>query len=554
MSVRNILFLMVDQLRWDYLSCYGSSPMQTPNIDALAARGVRFTRAYTQGTSCGNSRASFYTGRHVRSHGATWNDIPFGLSQHTLGEYMHERGLQTILMGKTHMKPDINGLSRLNLNADEGVGLALAESGFVVGERDDGLHPEGPLGFYTTRPSCYNEYLREHGMGGRNPWLEWANSAQDENGNILNGFFMEHAHRPARVPAEHSETAYMTNRAMQAIEKAGDKPWCLHLSYIKPHWPLIAPAPYHSLYGADDVPAAVCSVNEKQNPHPIYDAFMRQRVAQTFSRDEVRRHAIPAYMGLIRQVDDEIGRLLAFLKTQGRLDDTMIVLTADHGDYLGDHWLGEKDLFHDAAAKLPMIVVDPSTAANATRGSACNELVGAIDLIPTFIETLGGTPPRHLLEGHSLQPWLYGQKPVKWRDAVFSECDYARLPVAQALGRDALEARMTMAFDGRWKYVHCLGFEPMLYDLQDDPQELCDRGRDPSLNTVRERMKDLMLDWSGQLRNRTAISDEQMKTLTGKSARQGILIGFWKESDVPEAQKPPPLGTDTSTSSVISNA
>ena len=180
---------------------------------------------------------------------------------------------------------------------------------------------------------------------------------------------MEHAHRPARVPAEHSETAYMTNRAMQAIEKAGDKPWCLHLSYIKPHWPLIAPAPYHSLYGADDVPAAVCSVNEKKNPHPIYDAFMRQRVAQTFSRDEVRRHAIPAYMGLIRQVDDEIGRLLAFLKTQGRLDDTMIVLTADHGDYLGDHWLGEKDLFHDAAAKLPMIVVDPSTAANATRGS-----------------------------------------------------------------------------------------------------------------------------------------------------------------------------------------
>ena len=106
---------MVDQLRWDYLSCYGSSPVQTPHIDALAARGVRFTRAYAQGTSCGNSRASFYTGRHVRSHGATWNDIPFGLGQHTLGEYMHERGLQTILMGKTHMKPDINGLSRLNL-------------------------------------------------------------------------------------------------------------------------------------------------------------------------------------------------------------------------------------------------------------------------------------------------------------------------------------------------------------------------------------------------------------------------------------------------------
>ena len=94
----------------------------------------------------------------------------------------------------------------------------------------------------------------------------------------------------------------------------------------------------------------------------------------------------------------------------------------------------------------------------------------------------------------------------------------------------------------------------MLYDLQEDPQELCDRGRDPSLATVRERMKDLMLDWSSQLRNRTAIDNEQMKALTGKSARQGILIGFWKESDVPEAQKPPQLGTATSASLVLSNA
>ncbi len=543
MSVRNILFLMVDQLRWDYLSCYGSSPVQTPHIDALAARGVRFTRAYAQGTSCGNSRASFYTGRHVRSHGATWNDIPFGLGQHTLGEYMHERGLQTILMGKTHMQADSNGLARFNLDAQAGIGHALAECGFVAGERDDGLHPEGPLGLYSTRPSRYNDYLREHGMGGRNPWLAWANSAQDDQGHVLNGFFMEHANRPARVPAEHSETAYMTRRAMDAITQAGDKPWCMHLSYIKPHWPLIAPAPYHCLYGADDVPAVVRTQQEREGAHPLFAEFMKLRVAQTFSRDEVRARAIPAYMGLIRQVDDEIGRLMTFLNAQGRLDDTLIVLTADHGDYLGDHWLGEKDLFHDAAAKLPMIVVNPSRQAAATRGTSCEALVGAIDLIPTFIETLGGTPPRHLLEGRSLQPWLYGEKPVTWRDAVFSECDYARLPVAQALGRDPLEARMTMCFDGRWKFVHCLGFAPMLYDLQEDPQELCDRGRDSGLATVRERMKDLMIDWSAGLRNRTAIDDEQMKKLTGKSARQGILIGFWKESEVPDAQKLPTKGT-----------
>jgi arylsulfatase A-like enzyme len=547
MTVRNVLFLMIDQMRWDYLSCYGSSPVQTPNIDALAARGVRFTRAYAQGTSCGNSRASFYTGRHVRSHGATWNDIPFELNQRTLGEYMHERGLQTILMGKTHMKPDANGLARLSLDANVGIGQALAECGFVAGERDDGLHPEGPLGAYSDREPRYNDYLREHGMGGDNPWQDWANSTEDENGRVHNGFFMENANRQARVPAEHSETAYMTNRAMQTITEAGDQPWCLHLSYIKPHWPLVAPAPYHAMYGSDDVPDQVCSESEREGDvHPIYAAFMQHRVAQTFSRADVRQRAIPAYMGLVKQVDDEIGRLMEFLKEQGRLDDTLIVLTADHGDYLGDHWLGEKDLFHDASVKLPMIVVDPSGAADATRGSACNALVGAIDVIPTFIDALGGTPPRHLLEGESLLPWLRGETPAIWRSAVFSECDYARLPAAQALGRDPLEARMTMAFDGRWKYVHCLGFPPMLYDLQEDPKELRDLGRDPGLAAVRERMKDLMLDWSAGLRNRTAISDEQMGALTGKSARQGMLIGFWKASDVPEALKPKPLGVGVS--------
>lgn len=544
MVVRNILFLMLDQLRWDYLSCYGRSPVSTPNIDALAARGLRFTRAYTQGTSCGNSRASFYTGRHVRSHGATWNDVPFELNQRTLGEYMNECGLQTILMGKTHMRPDSNGLARLRLDPAEDLGHALSECGFNAGERDDGLHPEGPAGFYA-KSSRYNDYLREHGMDGRNPWLEWANSAEDEHGRVLNGFFLEHAHRPARVPAEHSETAYLTRRAMHAIAEAGDRPWCMHLSYIKPHWPLMAPAPYHDLFGADDVPDAVGAVPADADVHPVLSAFRQHRVSRIYANDEVRRRAVPAYMGLIRQLDDEIGRLMAFLGEQGRLEETLIVLTADHGDYLGDHGLGEKDLFHDPSAKLPLIVVDPSASANPSRGKTCDALVGAIDLIPTFIESLGAALPRHLLEGLSLRPWLQGETPAVWRDAIFSECDYARLPACQALGRDQLEARLTMAFDGRWKYVHCLGFAPMLYDLQEDPQELCDLGRDPGRGIVRERMKDLMLDWSASLRNRSALDEGQMKALTGKSLRQGMLIGFWRETEVPDNLRPPAPGITT---------
>jgi arylsulfatase A-like enzyme len=538
-AVRNILFVMFDQLRQDYLSCYGDSPVRTPHIDALAARGMRFDRAYAQGTSCGNSRASFYTGRHVRSHGATWNDVPFGVGEWTLADYMREQGLRTVLVGKTHMRPDSNGLERLELAPERGLGRRLAECGFDDGERDDGLHPQGPAGSYEPL-SAYSSYLRSQGYDGPNPWLNWANSALDDDAHVVSGFFIENAHRASRVAAAHSETAYATQRAMDIIAECGERPWCMHLSYIKPHWPLLAPAPYHQAFGPDDVPKPKRSDAERADPHPVYAAFMDLRVSRAFSRDEVRQRAVPAYMGLVRQVDDEVGRLVAFLRAQGRLDDTLIVLTSDHGDYLGDHWLGEKDLFHDPSVRIPLIVVDPGSPAE-SRGRSCTALVGAIDILPTFIEALGGTPPRHRLEGFSLLPWLRASEPTRWREAVFSECDYARLPVRRALGTEALESRITMAFDGRWKMLHYLGYPPMLFDLQEDPHELHDLGRDSGYASARERMKDLLLEWSAGLRNRTALSDAQMEGLTGKSARQGMLIGYWSPSEVPPQLRFPTL-------------
>src|SRR4029079_14673238 len=121
---------------------------------------------------------------------------------------------------------------------------------------------------------------------------------------------------------------------------------------------------------------------------------------------------IPAYMGLIKQIDDQIGVLMRFIEARGLTESTMIVFTSDHGDYLGDHWMGEKDLFHEQSAKIPLIVVDPSSEAAATRGSVNDALVEAIDLAPTFIEFFGGKVPDHILEGRSLMPLLRGEKPA----------------------------------------------------------------------------------------------------------------------------------------------
>jgi arylsulfatase A-like enzyme len=536
---KNILFIMIDQLRWDCLSCYGHPVVETPNIDRVAARGVRFTQAYTQGTSCGNSRASFYTGRHVRSHGATWNDWPFHVGEWTLADYMRPSGVEVLLLGKTHMKPDLDGMHRLGIDAASELGRYLSNAGFTQGEHDDGLHPEGPLGRYAKKEPRYNDYLREQGFDGSNPWLQWANAAVDESNVVRSGFHMEHAHRAARIPAELSETAYLTNRAIETIDALDGKPWCLHLSYIKPHWPYMASAPYNSLYRGMDLPPVVRSQAEQHNPHPVYREFMQLGVAQCW-RDETRRaHVMPTYLGLVKQLDDELGRLFAHLQEKGLDKDTLIAITADHGDYFGDHWLGEKDLFHDPAAKIPLIIMDPSAAADGTRGQTCDALTGAIDLLPTFVESLGLSVPEHRLEGRSLVPLLQGASQTRARDIIVSEADYGRLPVAAALGRDPYNARMTMAFDSRYKYVHCPGFRPMLFDLHNDPGELHDLGADPGYAAERGRLQEQLLDWSSNLRNRTAVNAQMYQDNMGKSLRQGIIPGFWRAEDVPEFRRIP---------------
>jgi arylsulfatase A-like enzyme len=535
-TVRNILFIMCDQLRWDYLSCAGHPHLSTPNIDSLAARGVRFTRAYVQSPVCGPSRMSFYTGRYVHSHGATWNGVPLKVGEMTLGDYLRSFGVQAVLAGKTHMKADAEGMQRLGIDPGSIVGVRVSECGFDPFDRDDGLHAEGPDGRYDPRSPRYERYLNGKGYGGSNPWHDWANAAQGEGNALASGWAMRHARKPARVKEEDSETPYMTRRAMEFMDGAGDAPWCLHLSYIKPHWPYIAPAPYNAMYGPEHVLPAVRSEAERADPHPVYREFMDMRVSRSFARDEVRAEVIPAYMGLIRQIDDQLGILFRFMEERGLMANTMIVFTSDHGDYLGDHWLGEKDLFHDQSSKVPLIVCDPSLAADATRGTTCDALVEAIDLVPTFLEILGADPAQesHRLEGRSLAPFLEGRPPADWRRCVFSEYDYAMLPVAAKLGLAPRDARLFMVADRRWKYVHAPGFRPMLFDLETDPQELQDLGADPACTGERDRLAAELAQWGLRLSQRTTRSDAEIASARGKSVRKGILVGIWDESEVPE--------------------
>jgi arylsulfatase A-like enzyme len=261
---------------------------------------------------------------------------------------------------------------------------------------------------------------------------------------------------------------------------------------------------------------------------------MDMRYSRNMSRDEAREKVIPTYMGLIKQIDDQIGVLMQFLEQRGLLDTTMIVFTSDHGDYLGDHWMGEKDLFHDQSARIPLIVIDPSQAADGTRGTVCDALVEAIDLAPTFIEYFGGTPPDHILEGRSLMPLLHGEAPTDWRRVVFSEYDYSMQDVRLKLGQPIEQCRLFMVFDGRWKYIHASGFRPMLYDLQSDPLEFADRGEDPACADVIARMQSILFDWALHPKNHITTSHEKIANYADRQlqVKNGILIGIWDETEL----------------------
>jgi len=525
-EIKNILFIMADQLRWDYLSCYGHPHLHTPNIDRLAERGVAFDRAYVQSPVCGPSRASTYTGRTVFSHGATWNFVPLPIGEKTLGEYLAPAGVRTAVVGKTHMLADKEGMARLGLNAETEIGMILSQPGFEPYERDDGLHPHKGLELRGGKLR-YNDWLNDLGYEGKNPWNDYANSAEGPDGEILSGWELRHSHLPARVDEEHSETAYMTQRAKDFIADAGDTPWLCHLSYIKPHWPYMAPAPYHDMYGPETFLPVVRDAREQQDPNPVYGAFMDASVAQTFSRDEVRENVLPAYMGLIKQIDDHLGDLFAHMETLGIMDETMIVFTSDHGDYLGDHWMGEKELFHEVSVRVPLIIVDPRKEADATRGTRSADFVEAIDLVPTFMELMNAPPAPHRLEGRSLVPLLEGNTPDDWRDAVFSEIDYAIYPARVVLDVHVGDARGYMIRTERWKLVYFKNFPPQLFDMENDPDEFNDLGCDPDHAEIVEELKDKLFRRLLDRKNRVTLDDETMAGMRSVENKVGVMIGVW---------------------------
>ena len=278
---------------------------------------------------------------------------------------------------------------------------------------------------------------------------------------------------PAMYAAEHSDTAFLTD---QVIAGLGQRPpgWFGLVTYIRPHPPFVAPAPYNQMYDETHLPSA------KEAAEPGLHAFVttarrKANVASTVvgfpeleASDATTRMIRKLYFGLATEVDHHVGRLIAWLKDSGQYDDTLIVLTADHGEMLGDYGLWGKTTFHDAAFHVPLIIRHPHTT---VRGITVTEPTESIDVTPTILDCLGLDIP-HSMDGRSLVPFLNGTTPEDWRTVSVSELDFGD-PLAPTLwqkdhGISIDAANLAVMRKDSLRFVQFAGgLPPILMDVSD---------------------------------------------------------------------------------------
>jgi arylsulfatase A-like enzyme len=469
----NLLLITADQWRADCLSAEGHLCLRTPHLDALAARGVRFRRHFAQATPCGPSRASLHTGMYAMNHRSVTNGTPLDRRHSSLAAELRTAGYRPVLFGYTDMSADPRGLA-----ADD-PRLRTYES----------VYPGFEIGLYLPEDNAaWLDHLARR--QGRRPSLE------DLFGGPLGA--------PAPYAAEDSETAFLADAFLAWLERQEDAaPWCAHLSFLKPHPPLVAPDPWHALYHPDEVPLPVraATLEAEAQVHPWLAAKLEQPLSESWhgkpaGLDEATiRRARAVYYGLISEVDHHIGRILAALEARGERAQTLIVFTSDHGEMLGDHWLLGKDGFFGQAFHVPLIIVDPAVPAG--RGRVVEAFSEHVDLLPTLLERLGAEVPLQC-DGASLMPWLAGESPAGWREAAHFEHDFRDLETREfetALGLASDRCALAVRQSEDYAYVHFNGLPALCYELAADPDQFQNIAADPRRAEEVLAQAQAMLTW-----------------------------------------------------------
>ena len=488
----NILLITADQWRADF------SQALMPNLAALAAEGTRFTRHYSATFPCGPARASLFTGLHAHKHRSVQNGVPLDARHPTLFTEARAAGYRPVLFGYTDITLDPRGKAPADPDRGDYENLC------------PGIVPELLL---TERATPWLAHLAARGVPVTDP-----DAGRD-------AVFAQAAFgAPAVFDAADSETAFLTDRFLSWLRVAGGAPFFAHLSFIAPHPPFAAASPYHAMVDPAELPlptrAKTPALEAAQ--HPLIGALLDTITIRSFApggsglaRDAdaaTMRRARAIYAGMVAELDHHLGRIFAALRASGRWDDTLIVVTADHGEMLFDHWMLGKVGYFDGAAHIPLVIRDPVC----TGGHVVESFTESTDVMPTLLARIGVAVPRNC-DGRTLLPFCAGTTPSDWRDAAqwsfdFSDARDRRMETLLGLPPDWCNAQVVRT--ARLKYVHFAGLPPVLFDLAADPSELHNVVDDPSRQALRLEGLERLATWRQRHEDRT---------LTGMLCRDGVF-------------------------------
>ncbi len=405
----NIVVVMADQHRADSLGCAGNPAVQTPNIDRLAARGVRFDRVNCQGPLCMPARASLATERYVRDHGVYTNSSAIASSSPTHLHALREAGYHTVMLGKAHLTRPENGVPK---HTDDMAYLLEALGYDEVRESGDK--------FSLSIPHLYTDYLAERGL------LEiYLKHMRDrsyqgkENGGTATKIVPMWDTTPIDLPLDAYADSWHGVFASDWIDQySGDQPFYAFIGFPGPHDPWDAPREAIDWYADVDIPMPGSTLRPDQSDAGTYgrllDAFLRLSDNDTLQPDAIaamRR----AYYADITVIDDGVGRIVDALERRGDLDNTWILYTSDHGDMGGDHGMFSKCVFYDGALKVPLVVRPPG----GTEPSVVHDIVEHFDLSAT-VRDIAGAPGVDGAESRSLLGYVTGDAPAA-REVSVSE-------------------------------------------------------------------------------------------------------------------------------------
>lgn len=429
MQPQNMLIVMSDEHNPKMMGCAGHPLVKTPHLDALAARGTRFSEAYTNCPICVPARASFATGRYVHEHGYWDNAIAYDGRIQGWGHRLQEAGYRVESIGKLHYRheDDPVGLDKqhLPMHIKDGVGMVHLSIRNQFAGIVPLLKPSGIIAAAGPGESDYTRYDRA-----------------------------------------------IADLACNWLDEAGDTatPWVLFVSFVTPHFPLVAPEEFFAMYPPDAMPLPKAGPDTHFQVHPWLRNYVDVTDANSYTDDQ-HRVAAAAYLGLVSFMDAQVGRVLNALDANGLREGTRIMYTSDHGENAGARGLWGKSNHYEEASGIPMIMAGDGVPA----GRISATPVTLVDAHPTVLHGTGlahgddDTPGRSLLE-------LANGDDEPERIA-FSEYHAARSPSASYMVRK-----------GRYKYIHYVGFDPELFDLQADPEELHNVANDPKYTDIRAEL------------------------------------------------------------------